>query len=196
MSRVFLPLALTLVAALATGCAADHAEDPVDSEDQALGGDRRIDPIEVGRAWTYDVKVLGWYPLCSDGTFTARTLASVHVGGREGKRVESLCNHAGSFVYSVDGDRVWSWYDGAWRLSVDGPVRSGHGWSDDYFDYTWERVGTVTVPAGRFTSCWSAKKVADYESYTVFCRGVGAVHWHYEDGFGNGYDAVLTAKNF
>ena len=77
-----------------------HAEDPVDSEDQALGGDRRIDPIEVGRAWTYDVKVLGWYPLCSDGTFTARTLASVHVGGREGKRVESLCNHAGSFVYS------------------------------------------------------------------------------------------------
>ena len=35
-----------------------------------------------------------------------------------------------------------------------------------------------------------------YTSYTVFCRGVGPVEWHYEDGFGNGYEAVLKAKGF
>jgi hypothetical protein len=30
----------------------------------------------------------------------------------------------------------------------------------------------------------------------ILCRGVGPVKWHYEDGLGNGYEAVLTAKNF
>ena len=89
-----------------------------------------------------------------------------------------------------------SWYGGAWRTSLDAPVRSGRVWSDDYAEYTWERLGTVKVPAGTFRSCWSATKRVDYASYTVFCRGVGPVHWHFEDGWGNGYDAVLTSKNF
>jgi hypothetical protein len=190
---------LAMMSLAGVGCAAEQASaetDPTAEGEDALSGDRRLDPIEVGHAWTYDVKVLGWYPLCSNGLHTAHTLESVHVGGAEGKRVESLCDRAGTYVYSVDGDRVWSWYGGAWRLSVDAPVRAGHTWSDDYFDYVWERVGTVTVPAGTFKSCWSAKKLVSYDSYTVFCRGVGAVHWHYEDGFGNGYDATLAQKNF
>src|SRR4051812_27112212 len=115
MSR--LGLLFLCLGAFTAGCAAD-ATPGVDSSEQELGGDQRIDPIEVNRAWTYDVRVLGWYPLCRNGIFTAKTLSSVRVGGRNGKRVESLCDRAGSFVYSVEGDRVWSWYAGAWRLSV------------------------------------------------------------------------------
>jgi hypothetical protein len=200
-SSLVLPAVLFIAAIASTGgCAADSAssepESESETEEQGLTGDRRIDPIEVGHAWTYDVRVLGWYPICSPGRHTSRTLESVTVGGRAGKRVESLCPGAGSFVYSVEGDRVWSRYAGAWRRSVDSPVRAGHTWSDDYFDYVWDRVGNVTTPAGTFTSCWKARKLVSYESYTVFCRGVGPVRWHYEDGWGNGYDATLTSKNF
>jgi hypothetical protein len=190
-------LALTLVAVLG-GCAGETAPaiDDADAQDEDVSGDRRLDPIEVGHAWTYDVKVLGFYPSCSEGIHTATTPSSAYVGGREGKRVQSLCEYAGEFTYAVDGDRVWSWYGGEWILSLDAPVRTGHRWSDGYFDYTWERLGDVSVPAGTFHACWSATKDAPYASYTVFCRGVGPVHWHYEDGFGNGYDAVLVSKSF
>jgi hypothetical protein len=191
--RALLPLLLMMLSA----CTAAPADvDDVAEEEEALQGDRRIDPIEVGHAWTYDVKVLGYYPLCTSGSHTATTLESVRVGGREAKRVQSVCSRAGTFLYAVEGDRVWSWWAGAWRLSLDAPVRSGHVWSDDYADYTWERVGTVTVPAGTFKTCWSATKLSSRPSYTIFCRGVGPVHWHYEDTFGNGYDAQLTSKNF
>ena len=41
--------------------------------------------------------------------------------------------------------------------------------------------------------CFTARKQVSYPSYTTFCRGVGPTHWHYEDGLGNGYDAVLTS---
>lgn len=184
------------VPACSTDTDPEPANEEVEAEEQALSGDRRIDPIEVGHAWTYDVKVLGFYPACTNGIHTATALESVHVGGRDGIRVQSLCARAGTFVYSVDGDSVDSWYAGRWRRSLDAPVRSGRVWSDDFADYTWERVGTVDVPAGKFRSCWSATKRAPYASYTVFCRGVGPVHWHFEDGWGNGYDAVLVDKNF
>lgn len=196
---LFLRLALSALVVSACSVEASDASEPgeaVGESEDAVTGARPIDPIDVGNAWTYDVTVLGWYPICSSGRHTATALEAVRVGGKNGVRVQSLCDRAGTYVYAAEGDRVWSWYAGAWRRSLDAPVRAGHAWSDDYFDYTWERVGTVTVPAGTFKSCWSAKKLTRYPSYTVFCRGVGPVHWHYEDGFGNGYDAVLRSKNF
>lgn len=158
--------------------------------------DRRIDPIEVGRAWTYQVQVLGTYPACANGVHTSSTVGMVPRDGKNALQVESLCPGAGIFEYAVEGDRVWSYFQGAWRLSLDEPVVDGHTWSDDFFDYVWADTGTVTVPAGTFADCWSARKVVTYPSYTVFCRGVGPIHWHYEDGLGNGYDALLTRKNF
>jgi hypothetical protein len=200
MSLRLFSFALALAVVALSGCSADLPSEETnateDTEESGLTGDRRIDPIEVGHAWTYDVNVLGWYPACASGIHTATALERTNVGGRDGVRVQSLCARAGSYVYSVDGDSVSSWYDGSWRLSLDAPVRSGRVWSDDYFEYTWERVGTVKVPAGTFRSCWSATKRVDYASYTIFCRGVGPVRWHYEDGWGNGYDAVLVDKNF
>lgn len=159
------------------------------------GKDLRIDPIEVGRAWTYDVTVLGFYPACATGTFVSTALGSAPKDGKTAITVQSLCKNAGTFDYAVEGDRVFSYVAG-WRLSLDAPVAEGHTWSDGLRTYKWESKGSVTVPAGTYADCWSATVVASYSSYTVFCRGIGPVKWHYEDGLGNGYEANLKKVNF
>jgi hypothetical protein len=158
--------------------------------------DTRIDPIEVGHAWTYNVTVLGFYPACSNGIFVSNTLSSSTVDGKTALSVQSLCENAGVFKYSVDGDRVYAYLNGGWKTSLDSPVAEGHTWSDGFLHYKWESKGSVTTPAGTFTDCWSATTVASYTSYLLLCRGAGPVKWHYEDGLGNGYEAILTAKNF
>lgn len=165
------------------------------SADAALPDDR-IDPIAVGHAWTYDVTVLGIYPACANGVFVSSTLSSSTLSGKTALSVQSLCKNAGVFQYSVDGDRVFSYVNGSWKTSLDSPVAQGHTWSDGFRTYAWESKGTVTTPAGTFSDCWSATAKVSFSSYTVFCRGVGPVKWHYEDGFGNGYEAILTAKSF
>jgi hypothetical protein len=158
--------------------------------------DTRIDPIEVGRSWTYDVTVLGFYPACSNGTYSATAQSASVVDGRNAIFVTSFCPGSPGFNYSVDGDRVFSHYLGSWIRSLDAPVQQGHEWTDGYLDYKWESKGTQTVPAGTFTECWSATTIASYTSYILLCRGVGPVKWHFEDGFGNGYEAILKAKSF
>ena len=158
--------------------------------------DTRIDPIEVGHAWTYNVTVLGFYPACSNGVFVSTALAQSTVDGKTAVSVQSLCQNAGVYKYSVDGDRVYAHLNGGWKTSLDSPVAEGHTWSDGFRNYKWESRGSITTPAGTFSECWSATTVASYSSYIVLCRGVGPVKWHYEDGLGNGYEAILTAKNF
>jgi len=158
--------------------------------------DTRIDPIDVGHAWTYNVTVLGFYPACSNGVYVSNTLSSETLDGKTALSVQSLCENAGVYKYSVDGDRVYAYLNGEWKTSLDSPVADGHTWSDGFLDYKWENKGSVTTPAGTFGDCWSATTVASYTSYILLCRGVGPVKWHYEDGLGNGYEAILTAKNF
>ena len=162
----------------------------------ATAKDNRIDPIEVGHAWTYNVTVLGFYPACSNGVFVSNALAQSTVDGKPAVSVQSLCENAGVYKYSVDGDRVYAYLNGQWKTSLDSPVVEGHTWSDGFRTYKWESKGSVTTPAGTFSDCWSATTVASYTSYTLLCRGVGPVKWHFEDGVGNGYEAILTAKNF
>lgn len=158
--------------------------------------DDRIDPIEVGRSWTYNVKVLGIYPACSSGVFTSTAVEQSVIEGKAAIHVQSLCEKAGVFKYSIDGDRVLSHFGGEWRVSLETPVAEGHEWSDGYRSYEWKSEGTFVSAAGTFKDCWSARVVAKFDSYTLFCRGVGPVKWHYEDGFGNGYEALLVAKSF
>lgn len=174
----------------------DAAPEMEASSGDDAGQDDRIDPIAVGHAWTYDVTVLGSYPACVAGTHAATVVNEEMLGGRQAFQVESFCPSAGSFFYALDGNRVFTWVAMTWVLSLDTPVAAGHTWSNGLDSFTWEAVPTVTVPAGTFTTCWSAVEQVSYPTYTVFCRGVGPVHWHYEDGQGNGYEAVLTSKSF
>lgn len=183
------------------GGAADGAASKQDGGDGAAAADaarkdNRIDPIEVGHAWTFDVTVRGYFPACDSGIFVSTAVASAPVDGRAAIDVQSFCPNAGVVKYSVDGDRVYARLGGQWRISLDSPVAEGHTWTDGFLDYRWESKGTITTPAGTFTDCWSATTVASYSSYIILCRGVGPVKWHYDTGFGNGYDAILTAKSF
>jgi hypothetical protein len=160
------------------------------------GPDERIDPIALGHTWTYDVTILGTYPACAAGMHAAAVWNEEMLGGRDAFEVQSFCQNAGSFFYSVDGDRVFTYVGQAWVLSLDAPVATGHTWSNGLDSFTWEAVPTVTVPAGTYTNCWSAVEQVAYPTYTVFCRGIGPVHWHYEDGHGNGFEAVLRSLSF
>lgn len=160
------------------------------------GPDDRIDPIEVGHSWTYDVEELGTFPLCPSGSHTGETIGESELDGKHAFEVTSLCANAESSQYAVEGDVVFVNYQGTWILALDAPVEEGHTWSNGSSTFTWEDEGTVTVPAGTFDDCWRATQNVAYEAYTVFCRGVGPVRWRSVDLSGNGFDAVLTAKNF
>lgn len=155
-----------------------------------------IDPIAVGNSWTYDVEQLGTFPLCPSGSHTAETLGESQLNGKTAYEVTSLCANAASSFYAVDGDVVQVNYQGTWILALDAPVEEGHTWSNGASTFTWHDEGTVTVGAGTFDDCWRATQNVGYEAYTVFCRGVGPVHWRSVDLNGDGFDAQLTAVNF
>lgn len=158
--------------------------------------DNRIDPIVLGRSWTFNVTVIGIYPLCTNGVHTSTTISSAPLDGKTALEVQSFCPSAGTVKYAVEGDRVFAHVGGSWVVSLDSPVTAGHTWTDGILNYRWDKLGPITTAAGTFTDCWQATTVAAYTSYIQLCRGVGPVKWHYETGFGNGYEAILTAKNF
>ncbi len=158
--------------------------------------DQQIDPITVGRKWTYDVIVYGNYAYCKQGVYSGETLSEKELAGRHSYQVQSLCPGAGVSSYSVDGDRVWLYYAGSWALALDAPVEEGHTWSNGLVNVSWEWAGSVTVAAGTFDDCWTAREQVASEEFTIFCRGVGPIHWHSKSAAGNGFDAQLVGKNF
>jgi hypothetical protein len=158
--------------------------------------DAPIDPIVLGHRWTYDVKEVGNYPLCPSGSGQSAEVLGVSTrDGRQAYEVRSFCQYVGSVYYAEDGDVVYWDYDGTWILVIDAPVIDGHTWTNGVTSYAWHDVGSVTVPAGTFSQCFKAADTLG-PTYTILCRGVGPVQWSYRDASGNGYDAVLTAKNF
>jgi len=170
-----------------------------ESEGGADGGGSQagaIDPIAVGNSWTYAVEEIGTFPLCPGGSHTAMTLGESQLDGKTAYEVTSLCANAESSFYAVAGDVVQVSYEGTWVLALDAPVEEGHEWSNGFSTFTWHDEGTVTVAAGTFDDCWRATQNVGYEAYTIFCRGVGPVHWRSVDLNGDGFDALLTAKSF
>lgn len=158
-------------------------------------GDDRIDPLAVGRTWTYQVTEVGSYPSCPSGMHDGAVVGEGARNGKHAFEVRSLCANVGNLYYAVAGDVV-EWDDlGTWLLVLDAPVQDGHAWSNGLTTYKWHAAGTVTVPAGAFDRCFDAKDESG-ESFTTFCRGVGPIRWHYRDAMGNGYDATLTSKSF
>jgi len=156
--------------------------------------DTRIDPISPGRTWAYDVNVFGAFPACSAGRHSATVRKEARVEGRNAYKVESFCPGLGASYYAVAGDRVELDYRDSWVLLLDAPVEEGHSWTNGVGIFTWHKEGPVTVPAGTFSDCWRATETASFTSYTLFCRGVGPVHWYRKDASGNGFEAQLASK--
>jgi hypothetical protein len=167
------------------------------SADGGGAADDRIDPISVGHDWTYDVTEIGDDPACPSGSHTGKTLSEGTFDGKDAFQVSSLCTGYPPSYYAVDGDVVEVNYMGTWLLALDAPVQEGHMWTNGASTFTWHDEGTVTVGAGTFEQCFRATQDdAGWDAYTIFCRGVGPVHWHSVDPSGDGYDAVLTAVSF
>lgn len=177
------------------GAPVDAARDVASNDAARDAAVQPIDPLVVGHKWTYQVTQVNVYPLCPSGTHDGEVLRALTKDGRQAVEVQSLCQNAGTFFYSMQGDVVHWDEAGNWVLVIDAPVQEGHSWASSNSTYTWHDAGAVTVPAGTFSDCWKAQD-DNGPSYTTFCRGVGPVDWHYRDAFGNGYNALLTAKNF
>jgi hypothetical protein len=178
-----------------SGSALDDSAPATDSSADIGNLEDRIDPIAVGRSWSYNVEVLGNYLGCSPGKHDGKVLRAGSYQGRNAFEVQSFCEGFGSSWYSVVGDVVDLYYS-AWIRVVDAPVTEGHTWTSGTSTITWRDMGSVTVPAGTFSRCYRAEANVGYPSYTVFCRGVGPVRWYTKDKAGNGYDAQLVSKSF
>jgi hypothetical protein len=183
-------------AASTSNAASTSQSGSANSSSSGSGTDDRIDPIALGRSWTYEVEEIGTFAYCPSGSHTGETIAEVEKNGKQAFEVTSLCQNLPSSLYAVEGDVVFVDYQDTWVLALDAPVEEGHTWSNGASTFTWHDEGSVTVPAGTFDDCWRATQNVAYEAYTIFCRGVGPVHWRSVDLTGNGFDAVLTAKNF
>ena len=177
--------------------AGDKSDASVTSKDGGPGTPV-LDPLAIGETWTYDVTIQGSFPGCSAGQFDSSVSQNETLGGRDAYLVSSFCPSLGSYWYSADGDTVSVYSGSDWVVGLDSPVQEGHSWvSDDGRTFQWYSSGSLTLPAGTFSDCWEARETGSAtEEYSIYlCRGVGPVHWHYRYS-GDGYDAVLHAKNF
>jgi hypothetical protein len=158
--------------------------------------DTRIDPLEIGRTWTYDVKTMGSFPVCTAGTHDSTITGTTQVDGRTAFTVTSFCGAVGTSNITVDGDAVDYDYNGTWLHVTGLPIQDGVTWSYFNTSYTWQKVPSITVPAGTFADCWKANQNVSYTAYQIYCRGVGVVQSYSQDLGGNGWDAQLSAKTF
>src|SRR5687767_2833946 len=60
------------------------------------GGDTRLLPLAEGAAWTYDVTLMGAFPVCSGGQQVEEVLGEVTIDGRAAFEVRSFCPAAGT----------------------------------------------------------------------------------------------------
>ena len=160
---------------------------------------KRLYPLAVGYTWTYDVKAVGAGAVCATGTHDAKVLAGPKpVAGRQAYDVASFCVAAGTsqIAPAAQGDEVDVYYSGGWLKFVDPDLTEGHSWPHFNSGYSWHKEASVTVPAGTFTDCWTAKQNVTYSAFMTYCRGVGMVRSYSQDLGGNGWDAKLTNKSF
>lgn len=154
-------------------------------------------PLAVGYRWTYEVKSVGAGSVCAAGSFDAKVVGTQSIGGKDAFATTSFCSGiSGNTYVAAEGERVLAYYNTTWMPFIDTPIEDGHTWSYFNTSYTWKAEGTITVPAGAFTGCWTAKQNVTYTAYQTYCRGVGLVRSYSSDLAGNGWDAKLQGKSF
>jgi len=187
----------------APGDGGDDAGNRSDGGSSVDGGQpeaARLYPIAVGYTWTYRVVAVGSGNTCAAGVQTSKVKGTSTTGGRSGFDISSFCKAAGDSTDApaASGDEVDFYYASSnkWLVLVDPTLEEGHTWPYANTSFTWHRENSVTVPAGTFSDCWTARQNVSYTSYTTYCRGIGPVRSYSSDLGGNGWDAQLTAKSF
>jgi hypothetical protein len=130
---------------------------------------------------------------------TSQVTGTSMVDARVAYDVASFCAAAGTSELSAprdSTDEVDVDYAGAWLTLVDPKLSDGETWSFYNSSYTWHRETSITVPAGTFTDCWTAKQNVSYTAYMTYCRGAGMVRSYSADLTGAGWDAQLVTKSF
>lgn len=168
-----------------------------DATSSGSAPDTRLDPLEVGRSWTYDVT--STYPSCPAGMRTSTVTAETTVDGRSAYQVTSICGD--TVAISVEGNVVESKYqDYPWLRMLDEPVSDGHTWTTTNgaatFDMRYTSVGSVTTPAGTFADCWQVTQVVSYTQTWTYCAGVGQVASEMVDLAGGTITYQLVSKSF
>ena len=164
------------------------------------GGSEKLYPIAVGNTWTYDVAAVGAGSVCAPGSHSQSvTGGPTTLDGKQAYDMTSFCTGvSGTSQVAPDpaSDAIAIYYSGQWLTFIDMPLTDGHTWSYFNSSYTWQRETSVTVPAGTFTDCWTAKQNVRYTAYLTYCRGVGMVRSYSADLSGAGWDAKLSSKSF
>jgi hypothetical protein len=140
-------------------------------------------PFSIGRTWTYQIT-----GICA-GTFTRTVLQAGTVDGRSAFEVSGCSEN--EWYAPGPGNEVDVDVLGTWLTLIDPMIEDGHSWSyGGYTTLTWKDAGTVTVPAGAFTDCWTAVPSSATYPASTYCRGVGPVHVSSESS-----DQILTATS-
>jgi hypothetical protein len=192
---------LAPVLALLVACGGSAGLPGVDGSGGGGGGDSgsasddRLDPLAVGRSWTYDVT--STYASCPAGSIDTTVLSAGTTDGRATFEVSSFCGETANT--SIDGDRVDDYYDWGptgWMRALDEPVEADHTWTTTNgsatFTMTYSDAGTV---AGH-PNCWQVTQNVSYTTYWIYCRGVGLVTYDLVDLAGGTIHAELSSTSF
>jgi hypothetical protein len=139
--------------------------------------------------------------VCGDPNPKTTVVQPTTIEGKDGFEVDYFCTAplASPLVLRSEGDLVEFNQGSGWKTLLAPPVQDGASWACfDAGQCTWKSAGTVTVPAGTFSECWTVTVDlggADVRERT-YCRGVGHVTSHYKALDGNGYDAKLVSTSF
>ncbi|HEY4177925.1 MAG TPA: hypothetical protein VGM90_13855 [Kofleriaceae bacterium] len=186
-------LSLTLCACLAP--ATPTAGDDGTADDTGSSDVNSLNPLAVGRTWTYDVT--STYASCNSGSRDTRVTAAKMVAERPAFAVENFCGNVG--YSNVDGDRVEEYYNvghEGWMRSLDSPVSDGHTWrtsnGSTTFGLAYEDLGTYSG----HPNCWRVTQDVSYTSYWIYCRAVGLVRYETIDPAGGTMLVELSRTNF
>ncbi len=187
MSRPWLAAAL-LVAAACSRTA------PLVSNGGDAGATTPLYPLALGARWSFKVQALGVGGQCNSGMFDQTVLSANGAGARPAFQLTSFCTGAPgtSDLSTPGGDEVDIWEQSTWAPLIALPLQEGWTWAYLTTTYAWHRETAVTVPAGSFTDCWTARHQTVSFAYETYCRGVGPVASHFEDETGAGWDAQLV----
>jgi hypothetical protein len=195
MTRV---VVLVLVVACGSSTNPNGGDDAPDAAVDGSGsgsGSTMLYPLAVGDTWTFGVIAVGAGSICAAGSHMQAVQSANAIGGRAAFQMTSFCTGiTGTNNYATGpGDEIDFYYNTSWLMLVDPTLAEGTSWPYFNSTYHWHRAGTVTVPAGTYSDCWTAVQDVSYTAYLTYCRGAGLVRSYSQDLAGNGWDAQLSA---
>lgn len=156
--------------------------------------DGSLFPLAVNRTWGYKLVNSGGAG-CKATDNQLRVTGTTTLGGKTAYQAVLPCTNGQVQSFAFSGDQVWTWVNSSWVSYIDKPLETDHYWPTPLGTFTWDAMPSVNTPAGTFTDCW-ARMESNTSSYTTFCRGVGIVSIHNDNGQGLTWDATLASKAF